>query len=117
MLLASACTSNPIVMPGSLPALTKASETRAAILDGMAVRGWVLEEEGNKQLVARVTVRSHVAKTRIDYSGKNITFSYAGSENLNCRQKGDSCKSIHRKYNYWVDNLSVDIHGALMKRR
>lgn len=119
LILVAGCTSHPVSLPAPVAVLADKADTKEAILEGMSKRGWVVEEEGDNELVARLNVRTHMAKARIDYSGRKIIFSYAGSHNLNCRRAriGEGCRSIHRKYNYWVASLSSDISAELTERR
>jgi hypothetical protein len=83
----------------------------------MAVRGWVVEQEVGSRVLARLHRRTHVAKVWVDYSEEQIEFRYGGSDGLECKQEGDSCRSIHGNYNRWVRNLALDISRELTKRR
>jgi len=112
-----ACTATPLTLPGPILGLDDKAGTRKAVLEGMAVRGWVVEEEVGTRVLARMDRRSHVAKVWIDYTGKQIEFSYGGSRGLECDQEGDSCRSIHRNYNRWVRNLALDISRKVTERR
>ena len=115
--LLTSCTSTPLVLPGPILALDDKAETREAIVDGMAKRVWVIDDETDDKILARLNIRSHMAKVWIEYPGRTIVFSYAGSANLDCKPQGNACRSIHRKYNGWVNNLSMDIGAEINKRK
>ena len=115
-MLAVSCT-RPLMLPGPILTTADKAGTRAAIFEGMAVRGWVVEDEMGEQVLARLDHRTHVAKVLIDYAGRQIQFRYGGSERLNCKREGDSCRAIHRNYNRWVRNLGLDISRAVTRQR
>jgi hypothetical protein len=112
-----ACAATPLTLPGPVLGLDDKRATRAAILEGMAVRGWVVEQEVDRRFLARLNRRTHVAKVWIDYSGRQIEFSYGGSDGLECVDDGESCRSIHANYNKWTQNLATDISRKLTERR
>lgn len=112
-----ACTSTALLMPGQIRALPNATDTRAAILEGMTQRRWILEDEAPGRLLARIDVRHHVAKVWIDYDEEAIRFRYAGSQQLDCRRSETGCRSIHRNYNRWVRNLAIAIASAVGAQR
>ena len=116
-MLVVSCMSSPLILPGPILATEDRATTRAAIFEGMAVRGWVVEDEDGKRILARLDRRRHVAKAWIDYAGRQIQFRYGGSESLDCKAEGDSCRAIHRNYNRWVRNLGIDISKAIMTQR
>ena len=116
-MLTVSCISKPLMLPGPILATGDKAGTRAAIFNGMAVRGWAVEDEVGEQVLARLEHRTHVAKVWIDYAGRQIQFRYGGSEGLNCKPEGDSCRAIHRNYNRWVRNLGLDISRAVMRQR
>jgi hypothetical protein len=115
--LAVACTSAPLLLPQPISVNANARVTRAAILNGMALRGWAIEKEEPNRVLARLNSRTHVAQVWIDYAGSKIQFRYGGSTSLGCVPAGDSCSAIHRSYNRWVFNLSQDISGELTRQR
>jgi hypothetical protein len=112
-----ACTSTSLVLPGQIRALPDVAETRDAILVGMETRGWIFADEEPGRILARLDIRRHTAETWIAYDESSIRFSYAGSQNLDCWRSGDSCRSIHRKYNGWTRNLANSIASEVSKRR
>jgi hypothetical protein len=87
------------------------------VIEGMARRGWVIEEEADGRVLARLHRRRHVAKVWVDYSDRQITFRYGGSDGLGCVPSGDACSLIHGSYNKWARNLSLDISAEITKRR
>lgn len=117
LFLGLGCTSAPLTLPGPILGVGDNAATRNAILDGMAVRGWVVEKEEGTSILAKIDQRSHVAKVWIDYSSNQIQFRYGGSKGLDCHRHGESCSSIHRSYNKWVRNLSLDISRQVTARR
>ena len=116
-MLAVSCVSSPLMLPGPILGTGDSATNRAAIFEGMAVHGWVVEDEDGKRILARLDHRRHVAKAWIDYAGRQIQFRYGGSESLDCKVEGDSCRAIHRNYNRWVRNLGIDISKAIMTQR
>ena len=83
----------------------------------MSKRGWAIEQEEERRILARIQVRAHVAKVWVDYRDPQIAFEYGGSEQLQCKPLGQSCSSIHEKYNVWARNLASDIAREITKRR
>ena len=116
-LLMVGCTSTPLALPDPVLGLDDKNATRSAILMGMASRGWVMEEEVDQRILARIHVRHHVAKVWVDYGGRQIEFSYGGSEGLDCHRGNGSCSSIHRSSNRWARNLALDISREVTKQR
>ena len=116
-LVVAACSVTRLTLPGPVLGLEDKAATRRAILEGMASRGWVVEEEEGRRILARIHVRSHVAKVWIDYNDRQIAFRYGGSEGLGCDGETDSCSSIHEKYNQWARNLALDISREITRRR
>ena len=116
-LAVAACSLARLALPGPVLGLEDKAATRSAILEGMAKRGWVLEQEEGRRILARIQVRGHVAKVWVDYSDRQIAFRYGGSEGLRCIREADSCSSIHEKYNSWAGNLALDISREITKRR
>jgi hypothetical protein len=112
-----ACSATQLTLPGPILGLDDKRATRSAILEGMALRGWVVEQEVGSRVLARLHRRTHVAKVWIDYTEKQIEFSYGGSDGLECDAEGDTCLSIHGNYNKWVRNLALDISRKLSERR
>jgi len=117
MVFGAGCAATPLALPDPILGLNDRHVTRSAILEGMAVRGWLVEQEVGSRILARLERRTHVAKVWVDYGEQQIVFSYGGSRGLDCTQEGDSCRSIHGNYNRWVRNLALDISRALTKRR
>ena len=116
-ILVLSCTTAALRMPDPVLAVGDEVQTREAIIKGMAIRGWVVEDEQPGRVLARFERRRHTAKVWIDYTGRQIKFYYAGSENLQCMPEGDSCSSIHRVYNTWTKNLAIDIAKQIDQQR
>lgn len=116
-LLVLACTTAALRMPDPVLSVDDELQAREAVLRGMATRGWVVEDEKPGRILARLERRRHTAKVWIDYSGRQITFAYGGSDNLGCRAQGDACSTIHRVYNTWAKNLSIDIARQISQQR
>jgi hypothetical protein len=112
-----ACTSTDLVMPGQIRALPDEAQTREAILAGLDKRRWIFVDEAPGSIRARIDVRRHTAEAWIDYDQSAIRFRYAGSQALDCRPAGDSCRSIHNSYNRWTRNLAIAIAEEVSKRR
>ena len=116
-LVVAACAFARLTLPGPILGLEDKTVTRSAILEGMATRGWVVEQEEKRRILARGQVRGYVAKVWIDYSERQVAFRYGGSEGLGCDREPDSCTRIHGKYNQWARNLALAISREMTKRR
>ncbi|WP_194756889.1 hypothetical protein [Aliidiomarina indica] len=68
------------------------------------MRGWLVEEATDTQIIASIIVRTHKARVVIPYSETQYSIVYDSSDNL--RQRANM---IHRNYNRWVYYLDNDI--------
>lgn len=86
---------------------------REAILRALPQRGWQVESEEQKRLVAVLHIRSHVARVLISYDPQTVWIQYVDSVNLDFRVGADGTRYIHPNYNRWVENLARDIQSSL----
>lgn len=89
-----------------------ASDVRAAIARGAAVRGWALSEVAPNAFDATLSVRKHRVVARIDYGADKFSITYRASENMGF-EVVNGRPFIHPKYNQWVNNLLADIRKEL----
>jgi hypothetical protein len=122
LLIAPSALAAEVDMPDPIPALEDPKETRRAIIAGMAIRNWQIERETPERILATLKLRRHVAKTWIDYSTDQVSFTYGGSVNLECKlawpmETPPRCTWIHGRYNTWLRTLRRDIAMEVTKSR
>ncbi len=100
----------PLENPGQIAVNSPDPQwARHAILSALPRRGWVAEGEWPGIIVARLDIRSHRARVRIDYDASTVRISYVDSVNLKFAVDSNGVPYIHRNYNLWVRNLASDI--------
>jgi hypothetical protein len=67
--------------------------------------GWAMTEEGPGQIKAKLSVRSHTATVRVNYTPAVYAITYVDSTGLDV-----SGTDIHKNYNGWVKNLEEGIY-------
>jgi hypothetical protein len=114
LLASAACRTMPMITPDPIPAPLGAEHNRTAILRGMTIHRWTLQEELPGALVLRQSKADrHVAVVNVAYDDDSIDITYLGSEGLQCMPQGESCSEIHRAYNRWVVQLAEDIRYGI----
>ena len=114
LLASAACRTVPMLTPGPIPAPLGAEGNRMAILRGMTIHRWMLQEELPGAMVLRQSkAERHVAIVNVSYDEDSINITYLGSEGLQCEPQGESCAEIHRAYNRWVVQLAEDIRYGI----
>ncbi|KAA3611763.1 MAG: hypothetical protein DWQ01_06680 [Planctomycetota bacterium] len=116
LLFLAACSATPLLDPEPFPTQLNEEVTREAVIRGMAVRGWVVEEENPGRVLARLNLRSHVVKVLIRYDEEQVSLEYSDSANMDY-QNSDDGEFIHKNYNSWVRNLAGDIQAQLSVSR
>jgi hypothetical protein len=108
-LLTTACVTAPVYQPTStVPTAAARPDLRAAILAGLATKGWRVAREGPGVIEATVRAGGHTATVAIRYGGNQYSIQYvSSSEGL----KYDG-ETIHRRYNHWVRLLDDAIYKA-----
>lgn len=84
------------------------SSVKKAILEAGAQRDWIMTETSPGIIRGDLSVRSHKAVIEITFNDKAYSINYVNSENLKY-----SDGKIHRNYNRWINNLSLDIRKKL----
>lgn len=106
LLLVLGCQATPIQnvpdteLPLSDDTEVSLDDVRKMIVRAGASLGWVMEREGEEELIGTLRLRSHVAKVAVDYDTDSFDIRYLSSENLDYKDG-----KIHRNYNSWVGNL------------
>lgn len=98
----------PIVLARALDVGT----VRDAIVVAAARRKWITESDSGDAFVARLNVRRHVLRVRIEYEPRKLRFTYVDSENLDYEIE-DGVPMIHRNVMPWVEALSLEIQREL----
>lgn len=80
--------------------------TERAIIKAGANRGWIMQRIAPGHLEGQLLVRGHVAIVDILFNRDEFTISYKDSSNL---KYDPGARTIHRRYNGWVQTLSEDI--------
>jgi hypothetical protein len=74
-------------------------------------RGWKFTRVAPGKLVGQLNVRSkHYIEVEIAYNAKAYSISYRNSKNM---RYNAAEKTIHKRYNSWVTNLSNDVQFCL----
>jgi hypothetical protein len=84
------------------------AQVRAAIIEALHDKGWVVRQDNPGRIEAEVLVRTHRADVEIDYSATQYSITYKDSENL----LYDGA-TIHRNYNKWLVLLERQINQRL----
>lgn len=80
----------------------------AAIVAGVADRGWLPKVVAPGHVEAALLVRSHSATVDITFDGSTYSITYKDSHNLDYKNG-----RIHRNYNRWVANLNQMLQRKL----
>ena len=80
----------------------------AAIVTGVADRGWIPKVVGPGHVEAQLLIRSHTATVDITFDRSTYSITYKDSQNLDYKNG-----RIHRNYNRWVANLSQMLQRKL----
>ncbi len=83
-------------------------EVETAILKAARIRGWETQVVEPGHIVATLRVRESRVTTDIFFETDKYSILYRSSTNLEY-----DGTYIHRSYNRWIRNLSVDIHRTL----
>jgi hypothetical protein len=114
LLASAACRTVPMMTPDPIAAPLGAEGNRLAILRGMTIHRWTLQEELPGAIVLRQSkAQRHVAVVSVAYDNDSIEIRYLGSEGLKCEPLGEACSEIHRAYNRWVVQLAEDIEYGI----
>jgi hypothetical protein len=107
----------PVLNPKDVPVVTAAQgaptteQVRAAIVAGLAAKGWTVQSEEGLALTAETSSGGHTASVTIEYSSTRYSIHHLNSsEGL----KYDG-QEIHRRYNHWIDLLQQAINAELAK--
>lgn len=119
--------------------LSKAQIHRA-VYEALVMRGWkVTESNAEKQYVdAELSVRVHIARVRVDFSGSSIAIQHREGVELPLTwrvpvvqtvssttgapqwqlvdkkpESGEAQAMVHPRYNEWLQELSVTLEGTL----
>ncbi len=113
-LAAAGCTGRPVVNVQDAPVEyvgrppTLADVERAIQRAGQA-QGWKMETVRPGLIIATRTWSTHTAVVEVTYTAKTYDIKYKDSKNL-----GYDGTSIHRNYNYHVQELDKGIRGQLL---
>jgi len=108
--------SAPLVEPAPITIPANVSEENAAkaIRSALAGRGWAISEESPGHIGGTLTVRKHVLKIGISYTGGRIGIKYVTSSELGY-EIIEGKPYIHPKFNNWMNNLILDINANLLR--
>jgi hypothetical protein len=104
--------SAPLFTPAPIGANADVETTRSAIHQALSQTEWALEKEVAGEILAKLEVRTHVARVRITYDSTRVDIIYVASDNL-MYEEGVGGAVIHKQYNVWVDGLAKAIQAAL----
>lgn len=91
--------------------VASADEVRDAIRKAGIRLGWIMSADGDHKLKGMLNVRNkHEAIISIPYSTTGYSLIYQSSDELNYNPED---KTIHKRYNFWVQNLNHQIQVEL----
>lgn len=89
-------------------------QVETAIINASAHRGWQFKRGNNGALIGTLLVRGkHFVAVDVVYDSKAYKITYRDSKNMNY---DPATKTIHKRYNSWVENLDNDIKFYLQTR-
>ncbi|TJZ75528.1 hypothetical protein [Chitiniphilus eburneus] len=81
----------------------------------VAGRGWITRQTAPGHIEAKIDRTKFWVAVDIAYTDRNVTITYAGSENFNYREAmGGQPTMIHNKYINWTRNMAADIRRAIL---
>ena len=110
----------PVADFENLPAVTasgepaSAAQIKAGIMAAGPHHGWIITAPAADRMEASLNVRGkHTVVTEIFYKAGQYSVKYKDSSNMNF---DPSSRSIHPKYNQWVQGLVEDIRTEVARR-
>lgn len=99
-----------VLIPQSL-SLTSLEEIGITIKQAGASQNWKMTDAGPGKIGGVLSIRTHQATVRIDYSLISYSITYVSSINLK-----DVGYGIHKNYNSWIRDLESAINVYLLKQ-
>jgi hypothetical protein len=87
-----------------------ADNVKTSILRAGAGLGWEMSEAGPGAILAKISLRTHMASADIKYTTKTYSITYRDSNNLDA-----DGSQIHKNYNGWIENLDRAIRAELLR--
>jgi len=99
---------DPVAIPAGLGGEQVAKDIKRALIG----RGWAITAEQPGAIDSTLHLREHVARVHVTYGDGQVRFAYAGSENLDYREKRGQ-RFIHPNYLGWIGYLVNDLSANL----
>ena len=113
LLTAIGCRSNPVYNVNDAPIYSekniKMDQVKKAIIRAGASLGWRMKSIKSGHITGTLRIRTHAAVVDIRYNTKNYSITYKDSVELNY-----DGQNIHKRYNTWVNNLSIAIDNQML---
>lgn len=109
-LLMAAQSSVPLELPGAihLPETTDTNKISKGLLTALANKKWLVEADTGESITARLNLRSHVLRMRLDYTPREITYHYVDSQELGyLLDQGEIY--LHPHVNKWLRQLDDEV--------
>lgn len=81
-----------------------------AILESGKFLGWNMKQTSSDTIVAKIVLRNHIAKVKINFNENSYSIKLLEAQNLNYNKAENS---IHKNYNGWIKNLENQINAKL----
>lgn len=94
--------------PLDLQAFTDTTRVSKALITALANRKWLVEADTGEAITARLEIRHHTLRLRLDYSPRRISYHYLNSENLD-HEIEDDTQLIHANVNQWLLQLEKEV--------
>ena len=109
-LLMGAKSSVPIELPETihLAQFTDTIKTSKVLIEALANKKWFVEADTGESITARLDVKSHRLRLRIDYTPRDISFHYVDSQELGYFEEQGAIY-IHPNANKWLGRLETEV--------
>lgn len=94
--------------PLELPEFTDSIKVSKALLLALSNCKWLVESDTGESITARLDIRRHTARIRLDYTPRRIRYHYLDSAELGYEIE-DGEPLIHPAFNKWLQQLDQEI--------
>jgi hypothetical protein len=107
---------DPLQLPATIkfPEFTDSVKVSGALIQALRTRRWLIEADTGESITARLLVRRHMLRIRLDYSPRQVSFHYVDSEALDYAVE-DGTPHIHGNANKWLRRLGIEVESELNK--
>jgi hypothetical protein len=95
----------PVMVPAGLSQEALVKDIKRTL----AGRGWQVSQEQPGVIDSTLHLRDHVAKIKVTYDERQVSFAYVDSTNLDFAQRKNGRRYIHGNYLGWIGYLVSDL--------